>query len=109
VFEGLIAGTVPVYRGSSTIAKFMPSLDSYIDASNLPPIELATLLKRTAGNKNEYNSYFNYKQKPLSEEFRDIMLKSYTHPNILCRICDYSIEYRRNSRKCANQSIVTNQ
>ena len=35
VYEGLFAGSVPVYRGTTTIRKFMPSDDSFIDANNL--------------------------------------------------------------------------
>jgi hypothetical protein len=44
VFEGLIAGTVPVYRGAASIHRFMPANDSYINASALNPKQLADLL-----------------------------------------------------------------
>jgi len=54
VFEGLFAGTVPVYRGSPTIAKFMPSNDSFIDASGMTPAQLAALLKDIGSDEKKY-------------------------------------------------------
>eukprot|EP01036_Dinobryon_divergens_P022220 gene22220-30461_t len=89
VFEGLFAGTVPVYKGASTIHKFMPANDSYIDANSLSPRQLATKLTELSQSEIEYAKFFAFKDRPLSESFKDIALMSYTHPNVLCRLCDY--------------------
>jgi hypothetical protein len=88
VFEGLFSGAVPVYRGASSIASFMPSNSSFIDGNNLTPVELATKMKQLAQDEVEYNKFFSFKQQPLSQGFMDISLMSYNHPNVLCRLCD---------------------
>jgi len=91
VFEGLFAGSIPVYRGSSTVHKFMPSNSSFIDANILSPVQLAELLKRLAADETEYNHYLAFKKDPLPAAFEDIALLSYVHPNVLCRLCDYAV------------------
>jgi Glycosyltransferase family 10 (fucosyltransferase) C-term len=48
-FEALFAGTVPVYRGTSSIRKFMPADDAFIDANDMTAPALAALLHRLAG------------------------------------------------------------
>ena len=45
VFEGLIAGAVPVYRGTRGVHRFLPSNDSYIDANNISAKDLAAMLQ----------------------------------------------------------------
>jgi alpha-1,3-fucosyltransferase 10 len=94
VFEGLFAGAVPIYRGSRSIHKFMPGNDSYIDANNLEPEELANTLQRLSTDEAAYNKYMAFKQRPLPESFQQIAMMSYTHPNVLCRLCDYALETR---------------
>eukprot|EP01038_Epipyxis_sp_PR26KG_P014186 gene14186-19037_t len=81
VFEGLFSGSVPVYRGTSTISRFMPSNNSYIDANNFSPKELAEKLKYYSENEKEYNKFMEYKSQPLSSHFKSMALMSYTHPN----------------------------
>jgi hypothetical protein len=70
----------------------MPANDSFIDANSMSTIELADLLKQLSENDKKYNEFFNFKKRPLSDEFQEIALMSYTHPNVLCRICDYAVE-----------------
>lgn len=91
VFEGLFAGSVPVYRGSSTVHKFMPSNSSFINANDLSPKQLAELLKKIAADEREYNQYLAFKKDPLPTSFEEIALLSYVHPNVLCRLCDYAV------------------
>ena len=81
-----------MYRGAPQITRFMPSNDSFIDANGLSAAQLAQLLTRLSGDDEAYERYFAYKQGPLSEAFKDMALLSYTHPNVLCRICDYAAE-----------------
>lgn len=90
VFEGLFAGAIPVYRGAQSIHRFMPANDSFIDANNMSPKELATLLKRLGSNEKEYEKYFLFKQRPITESFQSIVDMSYVHPNVLCRVCSYA-------------------
>lgn len=90
IFESLLAGTVPIYRGASGIAKFMPDGGSFIDANNMSPKEVADLVKSLNNDEDKYESYFAFKKKPLTEEFQQIALNSYTHPNVACRLCEYA-------------------
>jgi len=70
----------------------MPSNSSYIDANNMTPKDLAKKIQFLAGNEVEYNKYFAFKAQPLSENFKQIALMSYTHPNVLCRLCEYVVK-----------------
>ena len=97
VYEGLFAGAVPVYRGTNTIYNFMPSNDSFINANDMTPKELASLLTLLSSNEEEYNKFMRFKNDSISKRFEDITSKSYTHPNAACRICDYAYEMRNKS------------
>lgn len=94
-FEGLFSGAVPVYRGSSSIHKFMPHNTSFINASNMTPRELADVLLKYAKNEDLYNGFFQYKKMnngQLPKHFEDIALMSYAHPNVVCRLCDKALK-----------------
>lgn len=97
VFEGLFAGTVPVFRGTKTIYNFMPSNDSFINANDMTPKELASLLTSLSSNEEEYNKYMRFKNDPIPKRFEEIALMSYTHPNVACRICAYAHNMRNKS------------
>jgi len=80
----------------------MPSNDSFIDANELTPIQLATMLKDIAKSQTKYDAYFEFKKRPLSEQFQSIAAMSYVHPNVLSRICDYAHEHPRQEVNTAN-------
>jgi hypothetical protein len=61
VFEGLFAGSVPVYRGSNTIHKFMPANNSFLNANQLTPKELATQLKTIGENEQVRHDFLAMK------------------------------------------------
>ena len=96
VFEALFAGVVPVYRGAPEIANYMPGNDSFINANDLSPKQLATKLKALASNEEDYNKYFQFKKKSLITRFTDMAAQSYCHPNVLCRLCDYALNHTIN-------------
>lgn len=82
----------------------MPSNDSYIDANQLTPKQLADKIYFLANNELEYNKYFSFKQATkLSKEFENIALMSYVHPNALCRLCNY---YYDKKKVAANSNIT---
>jgi hypothetical protein len=72
----------------------MPSRDSFIDANNVSAADLAALLARLSSNEAEYSRYMAFKNHPLSPQFQQIALMSYTHPNVLCRLCAYAADRR---------------
>lgn len=88
VFEGYFSGSLPVYRGTNTIGHFVPDNSSFIDANGMSPKALAALMKSIGSNEEQYNKFFEYKKRPLTPEFENVALRSYTHPNVLCRLCD---------------------
>ena len=94
VFEGLFAGAVPVYRGAKQISQFMPGNDSFINANDMSPAQLAELLLRLKDDEDAYGHYMTFKNRPLPASFNEVALRSYTHPNVLCRLCAFALEHR---------------
>lgn len=56
--------------------------------------EIADLLQRLSTDEEAYNKYFKYRSEPLSEKFYEITQRSYCHPNVLCRLCDYASAHK---------------
>jgi hypothetical protein len=79
---------VPIYRGTESISKFLPA-GSYINANGMSAEALAELVIRLAADEQEYNKYFAFKEQPIPPHFVAMASKSYSHPNALCRICEY--------------------
>ena len=92
MFEGLIAGTLPVYQGTDSIHRFMPHNHSYIDANSLSPRQLADHLLALSTNEAAYEAHFAFKAQPLSADFERMTLTSYVHPNVLCRLCERALD-----------------
>lgn len=91
VFDGLLGGTLPVYRGTPSIDKFMPySLQhpAVIKLSDFKDMrELSEYLNHLANNETAYESYFRWKQLEPSPNFESILnMTAYTF-HALCRMC----------------------
>ena len=93
---------MPVYRGNDEIAKFMPSKQSFIDANHLSPEELADLLRQVSSDENEYQKYLAFRTKKLSKSFKTVALRSYTHPNAVCRLGYY---YESKWKRSTNRNM----
>jgi hypothetical protein len=71
-FDPLIVGSVPVYMGAPNIDDFAPGEHCYINVAQFKgPRELAEYLIFAAGNQSEYDSYLDWKTKPLRQRFLD--------------------------------------
>lgn len=81
----------------------MPSEDSFINANNLNPKQLADLLNSIISDEIKYNQYFAFKKRSISEEFRRMGEMSYVHPNAVKRICDHAIQKRDDN----NQNVIS--
>jgi len=69
-FDPLTAGSVPVYFGAPNIADFAPGERSFVNVEQFHgPRELAEYLLYAAADPAEYESYFIWKQRPLSNKF----------------------------------------
>jgi hypothetical protein len=65
LFDPLLAGTIPVYRGAPDAAEFAPE-HSYVDAEGHGgPDGLARYLRHLLQSPKEYESYFAWRRKPL--------------------------------------------
>ena len=68
-FQPLLVGSVPVYRGAPNIADFAPGADSFIDAAQLTPRELAQYLQQLVDDEAAYARLHAWRSGPLSESF----------------------------------------
>ena len=83
--------------------KFLPSKHSIINANQMSAKEIADLLISLSNNEEDYNKYFTYRKEQLSSEFFEITQRSYCHPNVLCRLCDYSVAQKAKLEKNKNE------
>ncbi|GMH53717.1 hypothetical protein TrRE_jg7334, partial [Triparma retinervis] len=92
VFDGLLGGTLPVYRGAESVDKLMPS-DSRPAIVKISDFgddmeKLAAHLLRLAGDEEEYNKYFEWKEEDSVERFQAVLdMTAYKYTS-LCRICE---------------------
>ncbi len=71
LFDPLLVGTVPVYRGAPNAAEFAPP-HSYIDAeAHGGPAGLADYLRHLMETPEEYEAYFAWRQEPLPATLRE--------------------------------------
>jgi Glycosyltransferase family 10 (fucosyltransferase) C-term/Concanavalin A-like lectin/glucanases superfamily len=70
----LLAGTVPVYRGTATVEHWMPGDGAFIDANDFEtPRALADFLLAVAADKKRFDSYFEWKRRGLRPSFRALL------------------------------------
>jgi hypothetical protein len=66
IFDALLAGTVPIYRGAPNCRELVPE-GSFIDATTFNgPKSLADYLHHLVENPTDYAAYFAWRHKPLS-------------------------------------------
>lgn len=86
-FDPLIAGAVPIYLGAPNINEFAPGEHCFIHANDFKsPKELASYIKECCNNKQEYQLFFQWKQKDLRPQFIEKALLQKTSPFI--RLCE---------------------
>jgi hypothetical protein len=96
VFDGLIAGVVPIYLGSTEdCKKLMPTTVSgkenpavvyTSDFQNNPKL-LADFLLPMMGNETLYNSYRSWRNGFDPSKGSDLLIKSWP-----CRICEWAVK-----------------
>jgi hypothetical protein len=71
LYEPLIAGSVPVYRGAREVAELAPAPGCYIDARDFGSgRELGAYLNHLNDRDDEYQAYQQWRQGPFSALFR---------------------------------------
>ena len=70
LFQPLLAGCVPVYRGAPNVEDFVPGDHCYINTADFTsPQHLAEYLLHLDSDDKAYADYFAWKAKPLRAEF----------------------------------------
>lgn len=96
VFDGLIAGSVPVYLGAPNIDELLPADKCIIKVSDFSSAEqLAKYLIELRHDETEYASYLEWKEQPLRDSFLDL-IEAGREPSLrrLCRKISEKIENR---------------
>ena len=70
LFDPLLVGTVPVYRGAPNVDRFAPGEHAFINANDFSgPSELAGYLKELAGDDEAYRKFFQWRERPFLPSF----------------------------------------
>lgn len=88
LWQGLRAGSVPVYLGAPNIRDFLPHPDAAVlidDFSSLA--ELAAYIKNASINETLYNRHLKWKREPLPDRFVELVVKKPIDA-IYCQVCD---------------------
>jgi len=92
VFDGLRAGTLPVYYGALNIHEFVPQ-NSIIHVADFETRkDLADYLIRLSEDKELYESYHKWRHKPFDDAFRRKYEITNTHS--VCRMCEWAFAKR---------------
>jgi hypothetical protein len=88
LFQPLMTGCVPVYRGAPNVEDFVPGDHCYINAADFAsPRHLAEYLQRLNGDEKAYAEYFAWKTRPLRAGFlRLLEMVSESAGTRLCRL-----------------------
>jgi hypothetical protein len=92
VFDGILAGAVPVYHGAPTVDKFLPSPNAVVKVGDFQsPKELAAHLTAVGHDQAKYESMLAWKSQPQQTSVdafqRVIDMTGYKFTS-LCRICE---------------------
>jgi hypothetical protein len=88
VFDALIAGSVPLYRGAANVDAFLPGDHCIIKVDDFRhPAELAAYLRRLDTDESAYNAYLEWKRRPFRPEFLSLLESQKVPPLVrLCRL-----------------------
>jgi hypothetical protein len=85
LYDPLIAGSVPVYRGAREVAELVPAPGCYIDASDFRSgRELGAYLNHLNSRDDEYLAYQQWREHPFSALFQQHLATLREPP--LCRL-----------------------
>jgi hypothetical protein len=92
VFDGILAGTVPVYYGTDTVDRLMPAPGkTLVKVSDFgSPAELAAHLRALGADQAKYEALLAWKEYPpqsLVDKFQEVIDSTGYKYTSLCRIC----------------------
>lgn len=87
MYDGLIAGTVPVYLGAPNVDEYLPGNGCIIKVSDFSSAaDLARHLLELSDDRPAYAKYFAWKNEPLKQSFLDMVSAEEIPP--LRRLCE---------------------
>lgn len=99
IYDAFLAGTLPVYRGTRTVDKLVPSPRSLVHAADFEdnPEQLGRHLAYLARNRTAYEAYFDWRKPPFDTpatraQFQKILDMTAYKYTALCRICAHLAE-----------------
>jgi hypothetical protein len=97
LFDPLVSGSVPVYRGAPNADMFAPGDNCFIDASKFSsPRKLAEYLIHLDNDTAAYEKLLVWRRRGLAPRFKALLSKALREP--FCRLCDMVIERRPGRR-----------
>ena len=88
LYQGLRAGSVPIYLGAPNIRDYLPHPDSALLIEDFDDIKaLVDYIKRANADEQLYAKHMAWKITKLSEQFMDRVAKKPAN-SIHCRVCD---------------------
>ncbi len=85
-FHALVAGSVPVHRGTADIHMLEPSTPSILSAHDFPNAkDLAARMIELAGDEAKYEEYLAWKKNGPSDKFKRLL--NVSDVSGMCRIC----------------------
>ena len=92
VFDGILAGTVPVYYGTDTVDRLLPAPGkTVVNVSDFSsPAALAAHLKAVGADQAKYEAMLSWKQNPPQhhvDKFQEVIDSTGYKYTSLCRIC----------------------
>jgi len=85
-YDPLIAGSIPVYLGAPNLEDLAPGDNCFINASDwASPQHLAQYIMEVAEDEALYRSYFEWREKPLRQNFKRLLELQKVHPFV--RLC----------------------
>ena len=94
-YQSFVTGALPIYLGAPNAADYAPP-NSFINALEYTPKDLAALITELDGDEEMYNSYFDWRRgtDSISDEFMKLALNGYCGSQndglkTICRICHF--------------------
>lgn len=99
IYDGLVAGCLPIYYGAPDIADFVPDVNGIIDYRNFgSPAALLEELMRLSNDDAAYEAAMAWHYRPrsqLSPQFQRFLERA-GEPHTQCRLCRYVAQHRLN-------------